>query len=213
MQPPQSPAPTPLDSLLARLLASSPNARLPPASWELYRQKLSDFPLSTVSAAIESLIDKGFKVIPHVGEITGLCKATGTQIQEHASVWEWAGYTLEGFEKLPRSTRNYWHERWDARLEAMCRANGKPVSSSRFAPEPLDDALSRLGLDSRGRIVEHDPLGLNGPAHVEDHTPPDTRPWGEIAAEARTRQAQRLDAIIASHVVAREEALIFGGAR
>jgi hypothetical protein len=190
----RSQGPTSLDSLLARLLAAWPNSRLPDASYALYREKLADIPIATVARAVETLIEKGGKTIPHVGEILGLCRQTGAVAvtQQHENVWDWAGFNLEGYQKLSGAAHRLWEERWAARLEAICRDQGRRVPSH-FAPEHLDDVLHRLGLDSRGGLIED--LSPGAP-RVEDHSTPDTRNWREIAHEAEQRMRERIGSIV-----------------
>lgn len=119
--------------------------------------------------------------------------------------WVWAGMSYDAFEKLPASSRRVWNERWRARCEAIYRLNGRPVSPSYFAPESLSSALFRLGMTDRGGMLDMDPLGLGGPKHVEDHTPPDTRSWDLIALDAENRMRDALDSIIAGNAQRRAE--------
>ncbi len=122
------------------------------------------------------------------------------------SIWTWAGFrTMDEFEKQPSSARRLWFDRWRARCEAQLRDFGRPVHSPYFAPEHLDDVLKRLGLDSRGCLIDRDPLGLDGPARVEDHTPTDTRPWEAQAADAESRMRAKIDGILERNAIRREQ--------
>lgn len=182
----------PLDSLLARLLAAWPSSRLPPASYALYREKLANVPTNTLSSVIEGFIERGGKYIPHVGEILGQCKGSMEPANAAQDVWSWAGYSFSDFEKLPTHTKRVWCERFAARIEARARLNGRSVPSSQFL-EPLDDVLFRLGMDSRGGLIDMDPLGLDGPKHVEYHAEVDVRSAQAIIAESAAIMRERWD--------------------
>ena len=198
MQPDQSLAP--LDSLLARLLAAWPNSRLPPASYALYREKLANVPTNTLSSVIEHFIEKGGKYAPHVGEILGQCKGAMEPAAAGQDVWTWAGMTLADFEKLPGRSKRLWGKRWTAHVEARRRHHGMNVQSSNLA-EPLDDVLFQLGMDSRGGLIDTNPLG--SPQYHEEPEIVDNRDWRSIANDSGERLRSKMDVTIAAGKKAR----------
>lgn len=129
------------------------------------------------------------------------------QVDNSDTIWHWAGMKYDDFERLNASARRVWAERWAARLEVKYRDMGMRVKSTHFPGEHIDDVLKRLGLDARGNLIESDAEILGtAPRHVEDHTPPDTRPWNEIAEDAARAFRARMEAQIERNAIRREQA-------
>lgn len=150
------------------------------------------------------MIDKGGKRIPHVGEIMGLCQSAQSGEDTNESVHAWVGVSYEEFEKMSGSVKRLWSHRWQARCEAKLREAGRAIHSSHFDPEPLDDVLTRLGMDMRGNLIERDFLGRDEPTRVEDHTPY-VRDSGPLIQRASALMRERMDAILLKHERLKQE--------